>query len=445
MNIFKTDAMKFSTFTFSLFIACLLSCTPDKVIKLPITEEDGYGPFKSALGGISPYSEDENNPWKKTYLTISGAPENWSDIKFGDIDTDIYQTVYQNYYQGNITKERYEELQNSWDWQPDSLSLSKEPVKCKIAFAVGKDSIGDTNMIIDANNNFDLSDDKIFKPTVINPNDQLNIDSLAITNSITVMYERFINNNKVKVNAPLVVVHMSEYDMLMCNFSQFATTKLNGEEIFISSDGFTNLSYKDPGIVWIKDSLVEGEKVEYEKIISKNEYIEIKGEIYKNLGVNRNENVLILEKTDLPKDQLYSSQVGYKSFDFAGNDFKTKSSILSDSLKGKYVLLDFWAVWCGPCIQEIPNLKSLYEKVDRSKFEIIGIVGDSPTDALEKLLTKHAISWSQIVSDDTNKIKEKYGVHGYPTTFLINPEGIIVAENLRGKELEDKIISLIKK
>lgn len=443
MNTFQTNAMKFSTFTFSLFIACLLSCTPDKVIKLPITEKDGYGPFKSALRGISPYSEDENNPWKKTYLKISGAPENWSDIKFGDIDTDMYQSVYQNYYQGNITKERYEELKNSWDWKPDTLSLSKEPIKCKIAFAFGKDSTGETNMVIDANNNLDLSDDKIFKP--INPSGKTNNDSLAITNSITVMYERFINNNVVKVSAPLLVVQMSQYDMFMCNFPQYATTKLNGEEIVISSDGFTNLSYKNPGIVLIDDSLGEGEKVEYEKIILKNEYIEIKDKIYKNLGVNRNENVLMLEKTDLPKDQLYSSQVGYKSFDFAGDDFKTKSSILSDSLKGKYVLLDFWAVWCGPCVQEFPNLKSLYGKVDKSIFEIIGIVGDSSSDALDKMLTKHAISWPQIVSDDTNKIKEKYGVHGYPTTFLLNPEGIIVAKNLRGKELEDKIISLIKK
>ena len=107
-------------------------------------------------------------------------------------------------------------------------------------------------------------------------------------------------------------------------------------------------------------------------------------------------------------------------------------------------MLDFWADWCGPCIQEFPHLKELYSKTGRAKFEIIGIAGNSSSNGVKKLIDQHEITWPQLFSDNTNKIVETYGVNSYPTTLLLDTEGIIVAKNLRGKELEEKILSLIK-
>jgi len=75
----------------------------------------------------------------------------------------------------------------------------------------------------------------------------------------------------------------------------------------------------------------------------------------------------------------------------------------------------------------------------------MGIVGDSPTDVLRELIGNDSITWPQIVSNDSVKIKEAFGIHGYPTSFLIDPEGIIIAKDLRGKELEDKVLGLIDK
>lgn len=426
-------------------INCSLSYSQNNKIELSLTPRNGYGPFKSALGGISPYSEDANNPWKKTYLKVSGVPKDWSDVKFGDIETNTYQSVYQNYFLGNITKERYEELQKAWDWTPDSLNLSKEPLKCKIAIAYGKDSTGVVKMIIDANNNLDFRDDKIFRPIDLNASKNANKDSIAVANSIKISFESYIGNKKTIVNTQLFIAYMSEYNMFMCNFPEYTTANYKGTEIAVCSDNFTNLSYKNPCIVLINDSIGNNKKVSDEETVSKNEFIEIQGDIYKNIGVNLNKNKLILEKVNLRKNQLSSTQIGYKSYRFEGDDFKTKSKISSEGLRGKYVLLDFWAVWCGPCRQEIPNLVNLYKKIDKSKFEIIGIVGDSPSDALDKIIDEQSITWPQIQSTDINKIKERYGVHGYPTTFLLNPEGIIIAKDLRGKELEDKVTSLIMK
>jgi len=185
-------------------------------------------------------------------------------------------------------------------------------------------------------------------------------------------------------------------------------------------------------------------KVEYENYISMNEFVKVKNKIYKNKGLNLNKNVLMLEQVDLPYNQLYSTQIGFKPFPFEGENFKTKSKISLDKYKGKYLLIDFWATWCKPCIEELANLKKIYDKVDKSKFEILGIVGDSPAEALEERIIKSSIDWTQIQSDDNNKINKTYGIIGYPTTFLINPDGVIIAKNLRGKNVENKILELIK-
>ena len=436
MKIIKTALIIFE-------FLLLLSCTNDKIIELPLTVKKGYGPFETGLRGLPTYRKDPNR--EMTCLEISGIPENWTDVKMGDIETNVYQAVYQNYLLGNISKEKYESLQKAWRWEPDTVNLSKKPVKCKIAFAFGRDTTGELKMIVDTNNNYNLSDDDIFSPTEINGEKWGNIDSMALGNSINITYERFLENKIAKESAQLFIVHDSESGRFMYNFPQYAVAEINGRKIGICSDYFANLSYNNPGIVLLNDSIKEGDKVHYNSILSKNEYLEVKNKLYKIIRVNLNRNALIIKKTNLPKNQLYSTQVGFKSFRFEGSDFKTKTSVSLNDLKGKYVLLDFWSVFCGPCIHEIPNMKGLYEKIDKTRFEIVGIVGDSPPDVLEKIINEKAITWPQILSDDTNKIKEKYGISMYPTNFLLDTEGTIIAKNIRGKELENKILNLLNK
>lgn len=437
LNFFKISSLV-------VILAILFGCNKSKIIELPLSEKAGFGPFIVSYGGFSTYSEDENNPWAKTYLKVKGIPEDWTEVKLGHFETNIYQTVYQHYYTGDISPEWYERVQDSWGWIPDSLNLSKEPLKTRIAYAYGIDQTGSLRMVVDADNNLDFSDDRIIEPSDMRGVFLKDRDSIALSNSIMVTYELLQNNRIVEAQVPVNVVWMGQNEYLMSNFPQHAVAQIDGIDIAICSDNFTSLSYSKTNILLMDGSIGDEIIANRDNILTNNEYFIVKGKVYRNLGVNRNKNVLQLEKITIPIDQLYSTQPGFRTIPFKGQDFIDQTTTISnESLKGKYVLLDFWAVWCGPCIAEFSLLKEIYENADKSKFEIVGIIGESKPEAIRKIMEEKSVSWPQILSDNENKIKENYGVYGYPTTFLIDPDVIIIAKNLRGDQLKEKIFEIL--
>lgn len=112
----------------------------------------------------------------------------------------------------------------------------------------------------------------------------------------------------------------------------------------------------------------------------------------------------------------------------------------------KCVLIDFWASWCSPCIASLPEMKEMYAKYKDQGFEIYAVSIDSNKENWVKAINKHELSWihvSDLKGWDT-QAKTDYAVNGVPTIILINKEGIIVAKNKHGKELEDIIIECLK-
>ena len=115
-----------------------------------------------------------------------------------------------------------------------------------------------------------------------------------------------------------------------------------------------------------------------------------------------------------------------------------------DKLKGKYVYLDFWGTWCAPCREEIPILKSIYSEYQNENFALIGIANDN-FEALQDFVKKQEIDWEQILQSEDKSIIADYGVTGYPTTFLIDPEGKIISKNIRAVELSEKLVEIFGK
>jgi peroxiredoxin len=115
------------------------------------------------------------------------------------------------------------------------------------------------------------------------------------------------------------------------------------------------------------------------------------------------------------------------------------------SLRGKYVLIDFWASWCGPCRQENPNVVKMYNKFKPKNFEIFGVSLDRDHDKWIGAIQKDGLTWTH-VSDLKfweSQGAVSYGVRSIPATFLIDPKGIIIAKNLRGKALENKLAEVL--
>ncbi|RPD40916.1 TlpA disulfide reductase family protein [Chitinophaga barathri] len=131
--------------------------------------------------------------------------------------------------------------------------------------------------------------------------------------------------------------------------------------------------------------------------------------------------------------------------DFEQKDPKGKTVKLS-SFRGKYVLIDFWASWCGPCRQENPNVVAAYHKFKNKNFTILGVSLDKSKSAWLEAIEQDRLEWTQVsdLQGWANAAAQLYRVQGIPQNFLVDPNGKIIASNLRGRALEKKLAEILK-
>jgi peroxiredoxin len=139
--------------------------------------------------------------------------------------------------------------------------------------------------------------------------------------------------------------------------------------------------------------------------------------------------------------------IGSIAPDFTQNDTNGNPVSLSE-FRGKYLLIDFWASWCGPCRKENPNVVAAYNKYKDKNFEILGVSLDNPgkKEAWLNAIRADGLTWTQVsdLKGWQNAVAVQYNVQSIPQNFLLDPNGVIIAKNLRGEELSQRLESILK-
>ena len=143
------------------------------------------------------------------------------------------------------------------------------------------------------------------------------------------------------------------------------------------------------------------------------------------------------------REETMKNEILGKPFtDLEEADVDGKMHKLSEYVgKGRWVLVDFWASWCGPCRAEMPNVVENYKKYHDKGFDIVGLSFDNKKEAWVKAISDLQMPWTHLsdLKGWQTKASEVYGIRSIPASLLINPEGIIVARDLRGPALGAKL------
>jgi len=130
---------------------------------------------------------------------------------------------------------------------------------------------------------------------------------------------------------------------------------------------------------------------------------------------------------------------GFSETDVAGNPVSVAG------FRGKVLLIDFWATWCGPCRRELPNVIALYQKFHPQGFEVVGVSLDDDRDKLIAFTQQNGMAWQQYFDGLgwDNKLARAYHVEGIPMTYLLDRHGIILGKELHGEDLDNAVVSAL--
>lgn len=405
-------------------------------IRLKVSFQKGFGPFYGSARGLFPvHKTDSAHVFKKIFPLLKGTPKNLKNIKRYFIWFEPYQFAYQNYTKGSISKKDYDYVQKIWDWVPNTKKLSKKELKCYVNIIYADNERGEKVCIVDANNNWDFSDDRAFIP----------IDSHSSfediqKNLITINCQRLLNGKIINDTTSIVIVVGNAE--LKFSIAEYVSAKytLNGKIVSLAACPafFYSRSYVHSELSLLKSSQAV-EKLDIYNEIMDGDYFEIDNALYKYIGVDMTRNELVIQRAKYT--DKHSAQLGFYAPEFKDFSLIDSSVININNYKGRYVLLDFWGTWCLPCRAEIPFLKEAKKIFDPKIFEIIAIASDDNAETIRALVKKEGMVWPQLLSD---KITKEYKVVDFPTNFLIDPKGKIIARNLRGENLVDRIKSFLE-
>jgi thiol-disulfide isomerase/thioredoxin len=395
-----------------------------------------------------------------TYPVVIGKPQNISkQIEYYYIQNGL-QFAFQNYCENKTSKEFFLKEVTNHLWNlADTIYLSRKPVRCGFSVLAGLENDSIPVYIVDANNNNDYADE------VVRPVKKRIYNAEAITSaSIPITLDHFLDG---KLTQEAINCYISSgstenqvTDLSFCfpafRYNSFLydgkpyvlwTPILNYKEEAFLQAGTSDLPLPKGENPIKRDQYVVLDNVPFKlkNVVGSGTRLILDGADYS--GFDSKSVLAKVGKTNVPYN-LTSSQVGFMAPQIQGTrignreDFKELISL--DQMKGKYVFIDFWSTTCAPCIADFPEIMKSYEKFTRAQFEIIGVVDERSANGAKNVITKHRLKWPNIKTNTVGTIIAGYNVISYPTSYLVDKEGKIIAQNLRGQELLEKLDTLIK-
>lgn len=388
-------------------------------IFLPVQQKTGFGPFPPENSTVM-FAPDKTHPAYDSFaqLTYNNIPSDWSNVKKGVIMFDMLQFLYQSSFT-HLDPKIYQQFKTERNFKIDDDDLSQEPIACFVRIVIGTSADGQEVYLLDKNQNGDFAEETIMKLETLSLQEPITDLESKLS---TTYFDSSKGDKTTRTPIPLLIFkNRFGYAYSIPSYNE-ASYKI-GDKIhtLYASHQFCFPDY------WVSDLAVD---TNTNNIIPKSRTFVLGDRKYKNMGVDvRTNQLTLLEVDPNSKDADLSN--------FKHRDIGSKKTIDIESLKGKYILLDFWGSWCGPCLAQLPKLAEIYRKLDRSKIEIIGIAGRDKYEEAYKAIMNHQIPWQNILDDQNNKLTEIYGIVKYPTCILIDPEGNIVEKDIATHELID--------
>jgi len=427
----------------------------------------GMGPLgniSSTIGSFDPLNDSER---VKSYPKVKHKPGGLHDIMEYCYVLDDFQLCYQSYCSGVCSKDFFLNQAEAQRWDlADTVYLSKKPIKCSISILTAYNNLNELVYIIDANQNGDYGDD-VLRAMQTNTGNIYGDPDLAVP----VLIEYRTGKQIKQENISILPVHSrwskNEEDRVTFMFPEFRYARFNykGQPYFVC----TNTVNLGPPYIYIMPDVPNFDRASEGSKIGLGLYAHIGDKDFKFADYKDNGSKVSIAVDDIhdftqasipePKKtvkikqignlNIVSNQLGFRAPLVKGININTAVkdviTISSADLKGKYIYVDFWSTYCGACIQEFPYLKKVYQKYDRSKFEMIGVLDERDESVTARLIAENNLVWPTIKMAANSSLLKNYHVYSYPSSYLINPDGVIIAVNLRGEELDNKLKALLGK
>ncbi len=316
--------------------------------------------------------------------------------------------------------------------------------------------IDDNNQIIDSaeikNKAFDFDRQA---------DDSLRLASIDVPESykLPVILEKGKINADFKTGLVYGTALNDAYKEMVAN--SIASSKRVQKQIDSITQSSVNSTVVDREISKLVYETIKQDKVEIAKYLIKHPNDEVGILILRELlsyeGISRDEvsrwramagekvlNDPFIKKSYKRYDNEFKTQEGAMFTDFEGLTTDGEPTRLNNYAgKGKYILLDFWASWCGPCRYQLPKLKEIYKQYQTKGLEIIGVAVSDKLADHQRAVKEEKLEWTQIVSEN-DTISNLYGIRTIPQLILLSPEGTILSRGLNAEELANKLPEYLK-